>query len=92
MRAHKVAVTIPDTRRLELVLPDDMLPGDAEVIVLMREGADVPSGLQPGSREAIADAERTVDAWRAQHPDKLLSKEAIDSDLAAERASWGDDG
>jgi len=92
MRAHKLAVTIPDTRRLELVLPEDVLPGDAEVIVLMRDDTDAPPHFRTGSREAVIEAERAVDAWRAQHPDQLLSKEAIDRDLAAERASWCDDG
>jgi hypothetical protein len=92
MRAHKLAVTIPDTRRLELVLPEDLLPGDAEVIVLVREAGDMPTGVQPGSREALLDAERTVDAWRAKNEDKLLSKESIDQYLSTERASWGDDG
>jgi hypothetical protein len=29
MRAHKIAVTIPDTRRLEVLLPEDVIPGDA---------------------------------------------------------------
>jgi hypothetical protein len=92
MRAHKLAVIIPDTRRLELMLPEDVLPGEAEVIVLVRESGDLPSGCQPGSREALLEAERVVDAWRTQNADKLLSKEAIDHDLVTERASWGDDG
>jgi hypothetical protein len=89
MRAHKLAVTIPATRHLELDLPEDVLPGDAEVIVLVRESTDVPAPVQPGSRQAVLDAERAVDAWRAQHPDQLLSKEAIDRDLAAELTPWG---
>jgi hypothetical protein len=91
MRAHKLAVTIPATRRFEVVLPEDVLPGEAEVIVLVRESTDVVPRFRPGSRDAVLDAERAVDAWRAQHADQLLSKEAIDHDLAVERASWGDD-
>ena len=91
MRAHKFAVTIPDTRRLELVLPEDLLPGDAEVIILVREKGDMQNSPLPGTQEAVLDAERVVDAWRAQNADKLLSKEQIDQGLAAERASWGDD-
>jgi hypothetical protein len=51
----------------------------------MRESADVPVRPQPGSRQAVLDAERAVDAWRAQHPDRLMSKEAIDHDLALVR-------
>jgi hypothetical protein len=35
MQAYKVFVNIPDTRRIELVLPDDAPPGPAEVIILI---------------------------------------------------------
>ncbi|MSP59781.1 MAG: hypothetical protein EXR72_05460 [Myxococcales bacterium] len=62
----------------------------AEVIVLVTPAAS--AAPRPGSAAARAASRATIDEWRASHPDRLLSAEEIDTQLAEERASWGDDG
>ena len=88
MHVHKLTITIPRSRHIEIDLPTDLPEG--EVIVLFRDG----SSARPhaGSREAILAEEPITDAWRAANPDKLRTADEIDAQLDEERESWGDDG
>ncbi len=90
MHAHKLTITIPKSRHIEIDLPSDLPDGEAEVIVLFRQGASARP--RPGSREAIVADEPITEAWRAANPDKLQTADEIDSQLGEERESWGDDG
>jgi hypothetical protein len=90
MQAHKMSVTIPESRHVEFDLPGDAAPaGNAEIIVLYETRS--PALPRPGSREAILAMQPGIEAWRAANPDKLKSVDEIDAYLAEERASWGDD-
>ena len=92
MHAHKISVTVPASRRLEIELPSDLPEGEAEVIVLFpQRAAQGPVRPRPGSREAILAAEPVTEAWRTANPDKLLTADEIDAYLAEERASWGNE-
>ena len=90
MHVHKLTITIPGSRHIEIDLPTDLPEGEAEVIVLFRQGSSVLP--RPGSREAILAEEPVTDAWRAANPDKLRTADGIDAQLAEERESWGDVG
>lgn len=87
MQAHKLIVIVPKSRRIELTLPDDVPEGEAEVIVLAPRLQGDPTQAFAASAPAANDA---IDEWRAQNPDKLLSRDAIDAQLREERDSWGD--
>jgi hypothetical protein len=76
---------VTDSRHIELDEPVDEIGGDVEVTV---------RPIEPARDEGGTDVEaliRIEDEWRAKHPDRLKSKEAIDRYLEEERASWGDD-
>jgi len=81
MRAIKLSATVGRDRTLVLQLPQGTPEGNAEVIVLVSEtladSTDVEGLL------------RNVESWRARHPARR-SKEEIDHDVEAERASWGE--
>lgn len=49
MRAHPISVTIPEDRRVELVLPADATLGVAEVIVLTRDDGEPANLATPGT-------------------------------------------
>lgn len=89
MHAHKMTVTVPESRHLEIDLPDDVPTGEAEVIVLVARPS--PERPRPGSREAVRAVEPAIEAWRAANPDKLRTAAEIDSQIAEERGSWGED-
>jgi hypothetical protein len=82
MNAIKLQVVVPESRELKITLPPEILPGPAEVIVLVPEQKPQESNL-----DAILSL---VEKWRKEHPSHR-SKEEIDRYLAEERASWGDD-
>jgi hypothetical protein len=82
MNAIKLQVVVPESRELKIMLPPEILPGPAEVIVLVPEQKPQESNL-----DAILGL---VEKWRSKHPGHR-SKEEIDRYLAEERASWGDD-
>jgi hypothetical protein len=90
MLAHKLRVTVPGSRRLEITLPDDMPEGEAEVVVLFPQQSIV-GAVKPGSREAVLSGLGAVETWRAANHDKLRTKEQIDAHLAEERDAWNDD-
>lgn len=99
LRAYTVTVKVPASRTIRIHLPDEVPEGDVEVIVRYQPADEAivsspPSALegpQRGSREAILAAKPALEAWRAANPDKLMTGEEIDRQLAAERASWGDE-
>lgn len=79
MQAVKLSATVGADRRLELELPDDIAPGDVEVIVLaMRQPA--PTG-QPLTRERarakLLAAGALVTTRRAPEGVEPLSPEAL---------------
>lgn len=78
MQAAKLNVVIPEDRRLELRLPEEMPPGPAEVIVLVPPNA--PAGVD---RRAALGMDRG----------KVRIAEDFDGPLPAEiqRAFEGDD-
>jgi hypothetical protein len=90
MHAHKLTITIPESRCIEIDLPTDRPEGEAGVIVLFRQGSSALP--RPGSRVAIVAEEPVTDAWREANPDKLRTADEIDAQLAEERESWGDVG
>lgn len=82
MNAVKLQVIVPESRELKIILPPEVPPGAAEVIVLVPEQEPKESNL-----EVIL---HLVEKWRSEHPEHK-SKEEIDRYLEEERASWGDD-
>ena len=82
MNAIKLQVIVPESRELKIMLPPEVPPGAAEVIVLVPEQESKESNL-----DAIL---RLVEKWRREHQGHR-SKEEIDRYLEEERASWGDD-
>lgn len=42
MHAHKLKITVPEDRGVEIRLPEDFPPGPAEVIVLSEHRSDEP--------------------------------------------------
>jgi hypothetical protein len=80
MQAIKLQVVVPESRELQITLPQEVSPGEAEVIVLVPE----PTGSQ------VETILQLVEEWRKTHPGHR-SKEEIDRYLQEERASWGDD-
>ena len=88
MRAHKIVVSVPVSRHVEIDLPADFPEGDAEFIAISAGEPAGPAGSsRPGSIEADRAARAAVDAM--DFPRR--SKEEIDAYLAEERASWGDE-
>lgn len=77
MSAVRLHVVVPEDRQLTVRLPQQVKPGDAEMIIL------TPAGK--GGAAALLDL---VDAWRAANPARR-SREDIDGDLAEDRTSWG---
>ena len=88
MRAHKVKLPVPASRRVEIELPADFPEGDVEIIALAAERSPAAGqALRPGSIEAMRAARSVVDAM--EFPRR--TKEEVDQNLAEERASWGDE-
>ena len=72
MQAYKVLLTIPETRRLEIVLPLDAPAGPAEVIVLIPRG-DLPAVIpwpslchRPDEVPAVAQPAREAEPYHAK--------------------------
>lgn len=81
MRAIKLKARVESDHTLRLELPEDVEEGTAEVIVLLEGRA---STADTESRSGLAEflSNSRVD------PRYLRSKDEIDEDLLAERASW----
>lgn len=77
MKALRYQVRIGRDHRVVVDVPEEIPEGMAEVIVLIREQPEVRPGL-----DALLAEFRTRAGGR--------TKEDIDTELAAERASWGD--
>ncbi len=77
MKALKYQVRIGRDHRLVVDLPAEIPEGMAEVIVLVREQFE----QKPGLDALLAEFKTRAGGRTQQH---------IDSELAAERASWGD--
>jgi hypothetical protein len=82
MHAVKLQVVVPESRELRIILPPEVSPGKAEVIIL----TDTQHNLLPGSWERIR---HFLDHTPPAHPGR--TKEEIDLYLQEERSSWGDD-
>lgn len=52
MQAHRIHVTIPEDRRIVVVLPESVPTGDVELIVMVTAGRDALS--KKASEEALA--------------------------------------
>lgn len=89
MHAHRLPITIPSSRHIEIDLPADLPEGEAEVIVLVCPVASARPRV--GSHEAILAEEPVTDAWRAANSDKLQTADEIDAKLAENLENWGDD-
>jgi len=76
MRAIKLTGNVEPDHTLHLHLPEDVVIGPAEVIVLLPEGGRTKNG---GLDEFLD---------RLQGPESPRSTEEIDRYLASERASW----
>jgi hypothetical protein len=87
MLAHKLTVTVPESRHVEIDLPGDFPVG--EVIVLFEpKAADVPPEELPrGHWKRVQAIFAELD--KSDRP--RMTKEEIDAYLAEERASWGDE-
>jgi hypothetical protein len=85
--AHKITVTVPESRHVEIDLPSDFPVG--EVIVLFEpKPADVPSEELPRGHWKRVQA-FLAESYKVDRP--RMTKEEIDAYLAEERASWGDE-
>ena len=61
--AHKLIITIPEDRRVELQLPDEMPVGPAEVIVLVPPKSSPTKALRPlGMDEGLVTIADDFDA------------------------------
>jgi len=83
MQTCSFETAIPESRRLELTLPDDFPAGAAEVIVLARSKRTRPANAGMSLAEFFA--------WLKEQPASGRSREEIDAQIAEERDSWGDD-
>jgi hypothetical protein len=80
MRAIKLKAHITADHRLEMILPDDVPEGEAEVIV-----------LSPEPHDKVAMPENYLDAFFRDLENTAIprrSKEDIDRSLQEERDSW----
>jgi hypothetical protein len=77
VKAIKVSVVIPEDREMRIVLPPEVRPGAAEVIVLTEGEADQVDGS-----EDVFD-------FIASLPPGDRSKEDIDGQVREEREGWG---
>jgi len=84
MHALRMAVTIPETRRLEIVLPPGLPSGPAEIIVLA--GASSANDAD-GCRGHLADTLSQVTSWRGRRS-AWRQREELDRELGEERSSW----
>lgn len=78
MQTLKFKGTIDSNHRLTLQLPADTPIGEADVIVL------VPDGAAEAKREHLQNLFAEID----RSPHARLSKDEIDRYVAEERASW----
>lgn len=85
MHAVKLMARIDASHRLSLDLPADTPEGEAEVIVLIRP-APAPGVVPPAPQGASLLAFFQDLDQRPQRPSR--SREDIDAQIAAERASW----
>ena len=84
LHALRIAVTIPETRRLEIVLPPGLPSGPAEIIVLA--GAGSADEADEG-RDRLAGTLSQVTSWRGRRS-AWRPREELDRELVEERSSW----
>jgi hypothetical protein len=89
MQSCSFDTAIPESRQLELTLPDNFPTGAAEIVVLVRSKPSVSVPMKDLQQPCA-----TLDdffAWLNTQPATGRSREEIDAQIAEERDSWGDD-
>lgn len=81
MYATRLHARIND-QHIELELPSDAPKGEAEIVVL------IEPDLSPGTPSMSL---KEISAWLKTLPASNRSTEDFETQIAAERAAWGDD-
>jgi hypothetical protein len=87
MLAHKLTVTVPASRHVEIDLPSDFPVGEVIVHFEPKAADATPAELPRGHWKRVQAF--LAESYKVDRP--RMTKEEIDACLAEERESWGDE-